>query len=174
MRFSHANHDELQTPAFSDCRKSSMTLSGKKVPGRREKPHAVASAWTPFRNPVFRLLWLATVVANIGGWMFNASAGWLMTSLNADPLMVSLVQAASSLPLFLLALPAGALADIVDQRRYILMLEILVVAASATFAALLSAGFVTAATLLFFMFAISTLSALEAPAWKTIFPLDVT
>lgn len=151
-----------------------MTPSGKKTPGRQEEPHAVASAWAPFRNPVFRLLWLATVVANIGGWMYNASAGWLMTSLNADPLMVSLVQAASSLPLFLFALPAGALADIVDQRRYILMLEILVAAVAVTFAALLSAGFVTAATLLFFMFAISTLSALEAPAWQSIVPQLVT
>jgi MFS family permease len=152
-----------------------MTSSGKKKKaGRHEEPHAVASAWAPFRNPVFRLLWLATVVANIGGWMYNASAGWLMTSLNADPLMVSLVQAASSLPLFLFALPAGALADIVDQRRYILMLEILVAAASVTFAALLSASFVTAATLLFFMFVISTLSALEAPAWQSIVPQLVT
>lgn len=151
-----------------------MTLSAKKTSGWHEEPHAAASAWAPFRNPVFRLLWLATVVANIGGWMYNASAGWLMTSLNADPLAVSLVQAASSLPLFLFALPAGALADIVDQRRYILMLEILVAAVSVTFAALLSAGFVTAATLLFFMLGISTLSALESPAWQSIVPQLVT
>jgi len=106
--------------------------------------------------------------------MYNASAGWLMTSLNADPLMVSLVQAASSVPLFLFALPAGALADIVDQRCFILVLEILVAVVSVTFAALLSTGFVTAATLLFFMLAISTLSALEAPAWQSIVPQLVT
>ncbi|AZO41546.1 MFS transporter [Mesorhizobium sp. M7D.F.Ca.US.005.01.1.1] len=151
-----------------------MRLSGEKTPGRHKELHALRSAWAPFRNPVFRLLWLATVAANIGGWMYNASAGWLMTSLNADPLMVSLVQSASSLPLFLLALPAGALADIVDQRRFIVMLEVLIAVVSVTFAALLSTGFVTAATLLFFMLAISTLSALEAPAWQSIVPQLVT
>ncbi|KRB30184.1 MFS transporter [Mesorhizobium sp. Root172] len=151
-----------------------MTQSGKKTPGLHKELHKVVSAWAPFRNPVFRLLWLATVVANVGGWMYNASAGWLMTSLNADPFMVSLVQAASSLPLFLFALPAGALADIVDQRRFIVMLETLVAIVSVTFAALLSTGLVTAATLLFFMLAISTLSALEAPAWQSIVPQLVT
>ncbi len=129
-----------------------------------------AAALAPFRNRVFRLLWLATVVANIGSWMYNASAGWLMTSLNADPLMVSLVQAAASLPLFLFALPAGALADIVDQRRFILILEILVAVVAVTFAALLSAGYVTPAMLLLFMLVISTLAALEAPAWQSIVP----
>jgi len=79
-----------------------------------------ASPWIAFRHKAFRVVWIATVVADVGTWMYNAASGWLMTSLDADPLTVSLVQVASSLPMFLFALPAGALADIVDKRRYLL------------------------------------------------------
>ena len=143
--------------------------SGKK----KEAPPqnvAPASFWSPFRGRVFRLLWAATVVANIGGWMYNAAAGWLMTSLVSDPLMVSLVQAAASFPMFLFALPAGALADIIDKRRFILALEVLVTLVSVVFAVLVSTHLVTAWTLLLFMFVSSTLSALEGPAWQSIVP----
>jgi MFS family permease len=128
------------------------------------------SFWRPFRGRVFRLLWAATVVSNIGGWMYIAAAGWLMTSLDSDPLMVAFVQAAASLPMFLFALPAGALADIIDKRRFILTLEVLVTLVSVVFAGLVSADLVTARTLLLFMFVSSTLSALEAPAWQSIVP----
>jgi Transmembrane secretion effector len=113
---------------------------------------------------------MATVVADIGGWMYNAAAGWLMTSLTSSPVMVSFVQVAASLPLFLFAMPAGALADIIEKRRFILVLEILMAVLSAVFAALLSAGWVTPELLLLFMFLVATLSALEAPAWQAIVP----
>ena len=135
---------------------------------KRSEPES--SAWSPFRHSVFRWLWMATVVANIGGWMYNAAAGWLMTSLTPSPVMVSLVQVAASLPLFLFAMPAGALADIIEKRRFILVLEILMAVLSAVFAALLSAGWATPALLLLFMFLVATLSALEAPAWQAIVP----
>jgi MFS family permease len=85
-------------------------------------PLVAASPWSPFRHTVFTVLWTATVVADIGTWMYNAAAGWLMTSLNANPLMVALVQVATSLRMFLFALPAGALADIIDKRRFLLVL----------------------------------------------------
>ena len=75
-------------------------------------PEPAASSLSPFRHRAFAVLWTATVVANIGTWMQNAAAGWLMTSLDPDPLMVSLVQVATSLPMFLFALAGGALADI--------------------------------------------------------------
>lgn len=85
----------------------------------------ITSPWSPFRHSVFRALWIATIITNLGNWMYNAAAGWLMTSLSSDPLIVSFVQVAASLPMFLFALPAGALADIIDKRRIILILEAL-------------------------------------------------
>ena len=102
--------------------------------------------------------------------MYSAAAGWLMTSLSASPLLVSLVQVASSLPMFLFALPAGALADIIDRRRFILSLEIAVVGISVVFAALVTANLVSPQTLLLFMFFTGSLAALEAPAWQAIVP----
>jgi MFS family permease len=76
------------------------------------------SPWSSFRYAPFSVVWTATVIANIGTWKYNAASGWLMTSLNPEPLIVSLVQVATTLPIFLFAVPAGALADIVDKRRF--------------------------------------------------------
>jgi MFS family permease len=131
------------------------------------------SAWDALRYPVFRSLWLATVVSNVGSWMYNAAAGWLMTSLSPSPLIVSLVQVANSLPLFLFALPAGALADLLDKRRLILALEILTTAFSAVFALLIMLHAVGPALLLLFIFVLGILAALETPAWQAIVPLLV-
>src|SRR5213595_826265 len=79
------------------------------------------SAWAPLSHPVFRALWIASLVSNIGTWMQNVSAAWAMTSLSPSPLMVALVQSATSLPVFLVGLPAGAVADIVDRRRLLIV-----------------------------------------------------
>ena len=132
-----------------------------------------AAAWISLRYPVFRYLWIVTVVSNIGSWMYSAASGWLMTNLNADPLIVSLVQVANSLPLFLFALPAGAVADIIDKRRLILALEILATVFSALFAALATLRLVTPTVLLWFLFLIASLGAIESPAWQAIVPLLV-
>src|SRR3954462_11505214 len=80
-------------------------------------PPGGTSSLAPFRYPAFTVLWIAAVAANIGIWMQNAAAGWLMTSLDPNPLIVSLVQVATAVPMFLFALPAGALADIVDPPQ---------------------------------------------------------
>lgn len=136
----------------------------------RDRPGAAGAPWSPFRHKVFRLLWIATVAANIGAWMYSAAAAWLMTSLNPDPVMVALVQVATSLPMFLFAFPAGALADIIEKRRFILALEITVTIVSALFAALLTANLVGPTTLLLFMFMVGSCAALEAPAWQSIVP----
>jgi MFS family permease len=125
------------------------------------------------RYRVFRLLWIATVASNVGGWMYNAASGWLMTSLNGSALVVSLVQVANSLPLFLFALPAGALADLIDKRRFILTLEILTTLFSALFALLISLHWVSPLSLLLFIFVVGTLGALETPAWQAIVPMLV-
>jgi MFS family permease len=74
-----------------------------------------SSAWSPFRHATFAMLWIATVVSNIGSWMYSAASGWLMTDLNPSPLVVSLVHVATTLLLFLFAFPTGALADIVNR-----------------------------------------------------------
>src|SRR5437588_4636025 len=89
------------------------------------------SPWAPFREPLFRSLWIAAVISYIGTWMQNLGSGWLMTSLSMSPLMVSLVQVASSLPVFLVALPAGALADLVDRRRLLIVTQTWMVIAAA-------------------------------------------
>src|SRR5206468_3874853 len=81
-----------------------------KAASRITPEHSSGSAWEPFREPLFRSLWIAAVVSYTGTWMQNVGAGWLMTTLTVNqphaPLMVGLVQAASSLPVFLVALPA--------------------------------------------------------------------
>src|SRR5258708_21528352 len=82
------------------------------------------SPWSPLRNTLFRNLWIASVVSNVGTWMHDVGAGWLMTSLSPSPAMVALVQAADSFPVMLLALPAGALADILDRRRLLIGVEV--------------------------------------------------
>src|SRR6266446_4334524 len=129
-----------------------------------------SSPWAPFRHATFRLLWTATVVANIGNWMYNAASGWLMTSLDPDPLIVSMVQVATSLPMFLFALPAGALADIVDRRKLLLFAQIVITAVAAIFAAVVWLGRATPANLLLFIFLIGVGGALIAPAWQAIVP----
>src|SRR2546430_10578687 len=101
------------------------------------------SPWSPFRHAAFTLLWAATVVANIGGWMYSAASGWLMTSLDPDPFIVSLVQVATTLPMFLFALPAGALADIVDRRKFLIVAETITTVLSALFAAIVSLDLAT-------------------------------
>src|SRR4030095_14842864 len=128
------------------------------------------SPWAPLRPPSFRLLWIATVVSNIGVWMQNAAAGWLMTELDSSPLTVSLVQVAATLPIFLFALPAGALADIVDRRRLLIVVEIAGTLAAAIFAALVSLNAVTPALLIAFTFLLGAAAAVTAPAWQAVVP----
>jgi MFS family permease len=136
-----------------------------------KKPSAVAEALRPLRNRAYAVLWTATVVTNIGWWMYTAAAAWLMTDLSMDPLMVSLVQVSSSLPMFLLALPAGALADVVDKRRFLIWAESAIVVISAAFAALVWLDRISPVTLLLFTFLLGAGAAIVAPAWQSIVPL---
>jgi MFS family permease len=128
------------------------------------------AALGPFRHPAFTVIWAASLAANLGTWMYTAASGWLMTGLNPDPLIVSLVQVAASLPIFLIAIPAGALADIVDRRRFLIGGEIANTAIATIFAALVTLGLVTAPILLVFTFLIAAFGALTAPAWQAVTP----
>src|SRR6266446_2889866 len=91
-----------------------------------------SGAWTPLQTALFRNLWIATIVSNVGTWMQDVGAGWLMTSLSSSPSMVALVEAADSIPLMLLALPAGALADIVDRRRLLIAVQVYLLVVAGT------------------------------------------
>ena len=117
-----------------------MRDSSKGTRDGRDGGGGEASAWSPFRYRTFAVLWTATLLSNIGGWMHDVGAGWLMTTLNPSPLLVALVQAATTLPVFLLALPAGALADIVDRRRLLLIAKIYMVFVAASMGLVVLAG----------------------------------
>jgi predicted MFS family arabinose efflux permease len=126
------------------------------------------SSWSALRHPTFRVIWVATIVSNVGGWVSSAASGWLMTSLNPDPLAVSLVQVVSNLPMFVLALPAGALIDVVDQRRFLIAAELAIMASTVVFAILVSTHLITPTSLLIMTGLTSAAVAVSLPAWQTV------
>jgi MFS family permease len=127
-------------------------------------------AWSPLRQPVFRALWITSIASNIGTWMHEAGAGWLMTSLTPSPLMVALMQTASTLPVLLLGLPAGALADVVDRRRILLFTQSWMLIAAAVLGTLTLLHVTTPWLLLIFTFALGAGAAMNAPAWQATAP----
>jgi MFS family permease len=127
-------------------------------------------AWSPFRYTIFTVLWVATVVSNTGSWMQSAAAGWLMTTLSPEPLNVALVQAATTLPMFLFSLPAGALADIVDRRRLLIVVQIAAVAIAALFAIFVWLEWITPNCLLTFLFRTGIATVLAMPPWQAVVP----
>src|SRR5271166_6176336 len=124
----------------------------------------------PLHEPLFRSLWIAAVISYTGTWMQNVGAGWLMTSLTMSPLMVGLVQAANSIAVFLVVLPAGAIADVVDRRKLLLLTQLWMVLAAAALGVLTIAGLVTPALLLLFTFLMGFGAVLNDPAWQAITP----
>ena len=137
---------------------------------KTEKAAGQIGAWTPLRHPVFRMLWIAILFVNIASWMQDVGAGWLMTSLAPTPVMVSLVQAATSTPFFLLAIPAGAMADIVDRRRYLIGTQFWMVACAGTLGILTLTGITGSVLLLLFTFFLGVGIAMMMPAWGAIIP----
>ncbi|MFC7739244.1 MFS transporter [Roseomonas sp. GCM10028921] len=127
-------------------------------------------AFAPLRNPAFRALWIANLASNTGLWVQNTGAGWLMTSLAPSPVMVSLVQAASMLPVFLFALPGGALADILDRRLTLIGAQLWIAAAGLVLAVLAALGLLGAWGLLALTFAIGAGTAVIYPAWAAATP----
>lgn len=128
------------------------------------------SAWAPLTEPLFRSLWIAAVVSYTGTWMQNMGAGWLMTQLTTSPLVVSLVQAAAAIPVFLVVLPAGALADMVDRRRLLLFTQGWMVVAAAILGVLTLLGSVNPWLLLVFTFLMGVGAVMNDPAWQAITP----
>jgi MFS family permease len=138
--------------------------------GAIETTQATASPWSPLRQRTFRMLWIATVMSNIGSWMNDVGASWLMLTLNSDPLMVALVQAAGSLPIFLFALPSGVMADIIDRRKYLIFAQLWVLVVAASLGVITLTGHVTPTVLLTAAFLLSTGAAMSAPSFQAIVP----
>jgi len=126
--------------------------------------------WRPLRVPTFRNLLIADVASDIGTFMQSVGAAWLMVSFGAGPMYIALTQTASTLPFFVLALPAGSVGDIVDRRRLILYTETWMVSVAAVLAFLTIAGRMSPWLLLALTFALSAGDAFETPSWRAILP----
>lgn len=133
-------------------------------------PEIPAPVPSPLRLPLFRALWLASVVSNIGSTMNDTAAIWTMATLTPSPLMISLMQTMSSLPLFLLALPAGALADLVDRRKLILAAQAGALLTAVGMAGLALGGKLSAPLLLLATFQLGIATAFTTPAWQAMLP----
>ncbi|MEO1177301.1 MAG: MFS transporter [Pseudomonadota bacterium] len=133
-------------------------------------PPAKPSALAPFHHRAFAILWIATVASNVGTWMHDVGAAWLMTELAPSPLMVAAVQAATTLPIFFFALLAGAIADIVDRRRLLIIVNVAMGIAAVAMALFVHAELITPIGLLVFTFIFGTGAAFMAPAWQAIVP----
>jgi MFS family permease len=128
------------------------------------------SAWAPFRHDTFRALWIAQFVSNVGTWMQAVGAVWVMVELKGSPTEVALVQTAITLPVVFFGIIGGALADLADRRRVLLVTQALMLAAAGALAVLDGIGTVTRLSLLALTFALGIGTALNNPAWQAIQP----
>ncbi|MEP6823879.1 MAG: MFS transporter, partial [Ramlibacter sp.] len=140
------------------------------TPQRPATDAATVSAFGPLRAPVFRMLWITWLAANTSMWMNDVAAAWLMTSLAPTPLWVALVQSASTLPVFLLGLPSGALADILDRKRYFMVTQFWVAAIATITCVIVMLGAMTAPLLLALTFANGIGLAMRWPVFAAIIP----
>lgn len=129
-----------------------------------------ASTWAPLRSPVYRALWVAQLVSNLGTWMQTVGAQWMLVGDPRAAVLVPLVQTATTLPVVLLALPSGVLADLVDRRRLLIATQGAMAAGVGLLASLTGAGLTTPTVLLMLLFVIGCGQALTAPAWQAIQP----
>ncbi|KAF1018652.1 MAG: putative multidrug resistance protein MdtD [Paracidovorax wautersii] len=139
-------------------------------PPLRRKGLRSPEALAPLRHATFRMLWLTWVAANTCMWMNDVASAWMMTSLTASPAMVAMVQTASTLPVFLLGLPSGALADILDRRRYFMVTQIWVAAVALLLCTVLFMGWMTAPLLLSLTFLNGIGLAMRWPVFAAIVP----
>src|SRR3954469_10576787 len=126
--------------------------------------------WAPLREPLFRGLWIASLISFTGTWIQNVGSGWFMASLTSSAMMVALVQAASSLPVFLVAIPAGALADMLDRRRLLLFAQTWMMLVAFALATLAGLHLVGPELLLALTFLLGLGAVINDPAWQAIAP----
>jgi MFS family permease len=124
----------------------------------------------PLGVPLFRDLWLASIVSNLGGWMQDTAGTWLMTVLTTSPLLIALMQTAASLPVVILGLLAGATADIFDRRRLLIFWQAWMLTAVAILSVLTFFDIVSPWILLILTFLLNIGAAMNSPAWQAIVP----
>lgn len=131
---------------------------------------AAGGSFAPLRQPVFAVLWAAAVLGNVGSFMRDVASSWLVTDLSASPAAVALIQTAATLPIFLLAIPAGVLSDILDRRRFLIFVQILLASVSGTLLLLSHFGALTVDYLIALTFVGGIGAALMGPTWQSIVP----
>src|SRR5262249_27533757 len=156
----------------SDGLELAAASSDEQAPRALELP-TTSSAWAPFASHAFFWLWLANIVNSLGTWIQNTASGWIMTDLAPSPIMVSLVQAAAQLPVFLLALPAGALADLMDRKRNLMLTNTFMLAVAGALAIVAALGRVDATVLVVVPALLAVAPALSGPAWGASVQLTV-
>lgn len=139
-------------------------------PKSKDNTRSSGSTWSPLRQSVFRALWIAGVVSNVGSWMQDVGESWLMTSLTLSPVLVALVETAGNLPVVFAALPAGALADIVDRRRLLIAMQVWMGIVATVMGLLALSGVMTPGLLLLLSFLLGIGSAVSNPAWQAMTP----
>ncbi len=139
-------------------------------PGTTTTDARVGSTWAPLAHPAFRWIWIASLVSNIGTWMQTVGAQWLLVDAHASSAVIALVQSASSLPVLLLILPAGVVAEFVDRRRILLGAQIVQIAVGALLATLTVLGTMSPALLLTFTFLLGCGAAVQMPAYQAFVP----
>ena len=131
-------------------------------------PPAKNTLLTPFAYSVFRAIWIAGLVSNVGTWMQNVAGVWLVTTLTTSALLVAMMQAATSLPAFLLSMPAGAMADLIDRRKLLLYTQGFMAVVATGLGVLTLLGGVSALGVLGFTFLLGMGAALNSPIWQTV------
>ncbi|MEL1264025.1 MFS transporter [Pseudoxanthomonas putridarboris] len=133
-------------------------------------PTTTAGPWSPLKQPTFRALWLAILVGNIGTWIHDVAAAWVMAETTGSPFMVAAVQSATTLPVVLLAIVAGTLADIVDRRRYLIVAQLWMLLVASTLAVLAHLDMLGPWTLVALTFALGIGAAMAMPAQQATTP----
>jgi len=131
---------------------------------------AHSSAWAPLGQRVFRWLWLGVLISWIGTWMQTVGAQWLLVDEPNAAALVSLVQAAGTLPMMLLALPGGVLADSFDRRWLLITVQAYLFLVAILLTLLTAAGLMPPALLLALTFALGVGAAVQIPAWQAMMP----
>lgn len=143
-----------------------MSTTHQEAPERAPE----SGPWAPLRRRVFLLLWLAGLASNIGTWMNEMAAGWLMTTLTDSTTLIALVRALVTLPVFMFAIPAGAFGDIFDRRKILLVVGALLTMIAGFLGLLVQLELITPAWLLICIFLLGTGTAFLLPLWQAIIP----